>query len=80
LANLLASAGYRSKDALDAIFGAQQRFVSPIAWKYLGRVVDLKEQIGAGGSFRMHDVRIDPRIRKYLQGASSSGTLSLGPM
>jgi transcriptional regulator with XRE-family HTH domain len=58
----------------------RQPFASPIAWKYLGRTVDLKEQIGACGSFRMNDVRIDPRIRKYLQVVGSSGTLSLGPM
>ncbi len=58
----------------------RQPFASPIAWKYLGRVVDLREQIGACGSYRMNDPRIDPRIRKYLQVAGTSGTLSLGPM
>lgn len=58
----------------------RQPFASPIAWKYLGRIVDLKEQIGACGSFKMNDVRIDPRIRKYLQVIGSSGTLSLAPI
>ena len=58
----------------------RQPFASPIAWKFLGRVVDLKEEIGACGSFRMNDTRIDPRIRKYMQVAGSSGTLTMGPM
>lgn len=58
----------------------RQPFASPIAWKYLGRVVDLKEQIGACGSYKINDPRIDPRIRKYLQVVGSSGPLSLGPM
>lgn len=57
----------------------RQPFASPIAWKYLGRMVDVREQIGACGSYRMSDARIDPRIRKYLQLAGTSGTLSLGP-
>ena len=58
----------------------RQPFASPIAWKFLGRVVDLREQIGACGSFRLSDPRIDPRIRKYLQVVGTSGTLSFGPM
>jgi hypothetical protein len=57
----------------------RQPFASPIAWKYLGRVVDVKEQIRACGSYKMNDPRIDPRIRKYLQVVGTSGTLSLGP-
>ena len=57
----------------------RQPFASPVAWKYLGRAVDLKEQIGACGSYKITDVKIDPRIRKYLQVVGSSGTLSLGP-
>lgn len=58
----------------------RQPFASPIAWKYLGRSVEVKEQLEACGSYNRNDVRIDPRIRKYLNAAGLSGTLSLGPM
>ncbi|WP_311044419.1 MULTISPECIES: helix-turn-helix domain-containing protein [Rhizobium] len=58
----------------------RQPFASPIAWKYLGRMVDVKEQLRACGSYKKNDVRIDPRIRKYMHAAGISGTLSLGPM
>lgn len=56
----------------------RQPFASPIAWKFLGRVVDLKEQIKACGSYKLTDVRIDPRIRKHMQ-MVGAGALSLGP-
>jgi transcriptional regulator with XRE-family HTH domain len=58
----------------------RQPFAAPIAWKYLGRTVDVKQQMAACGSYKRNDVRIDPRIRKYLNTAGLSGTLSLGPM
>lgn len=58
----------------------RQPFAAPIAWKYLGRTVDLKEQLAVCRSYKRTDVRIDPRIRKYLNAAGLSGTLSLGPM
>lgn len=54
-------------------------FASPIAWKYLGRMIDMRERIGECGAYGLNDLRIDPRIRKYLQVAGSAGTLSLGP-
>ncbi|MCF6100530.1 helix-turn-helix domain-containing protein [Mesorhizobium muleiense] len=57
----------------------RQPFASPIAWKYLGNVVDIKEQLRACARFPKEDRRIDPRIRKYLESAGSTGTLSSTP-
>jgi len=57
----------------------RQPFASPIACKYLGKTVDLKEQVRACGTYPIEHRRIDPRIRKYLQTAGSMGTLSSNP-
>jgi transcriptional regulator with XRE-family HTH domain len=57
----------------------RQPFASPIAWKYLGNAIDLRQQILACATYPIDDRRIDPRIRKYLQSAGSMGTLSSSP-
>ena len=57
----------------------RQPFASPIAWKYLGNSVDVKEQLKLCGSYPIDDVRIDPRIRKYLQAKGAASTLSFNP-
>lgn len=57
----------------------RQPFASPIAWKYLGNVIDLKEQVRACATYPIEDRRIDPRVRKYLQSAGAMGTLSSSP-
>jgi transcriptional regulator with XRE-family HTH domain len=57
----------------------RQPFASPIAFKYLGHVINLKEQMRFCGSYSIEDRGIDPRIRRYLQSGKFTGTLSSSP-
>ncbi|HEV7251875.1 MAG TPA: helix-turn-helix transcriptional regulator [Mesorhizobium sp.] len=57
----------------------REPFASPIAFKYLGPVISVKEQMRSCGLFSMEDRGIDPRIRRYLQSAKFTGTLSSSP-
>jgi transcriptional regulator with XRE-family HTH domain len=57
----------------------RQPFASPVAWKYLGRTIQIRDAISVCGTFAGSDRSIDPRVRKFLRSEDSSRILTLNP-
>lgn len=57
----------------------RQPFASPIVLKYLGKNIDIKEHLQACQYYSIDDMRVDPRVRKYLQSSGPLQILSSSP-